>query len=514
MSIDDLKVAVMKQPSLLQYGIDSTLRPKLQFFLDELGISKSVIRRIIYLAPAVMGLSLTVNLRPKVVSIMKLCALHPFQVGSIVSSSPQILLLSRKCKIEPTLRFLSAELRLTEPSDIGKIILTAPRVLNQGLESSIAKKIELLMSNLREKSKEVAISIIRNNPSLLVTSNAVFEGRIKRCPLNTNLATWLLPSAKGRRKSIQQSTTKLQDDPIVASSSPNGSLETLDSVLKIYRSISYAANELDVAESMINRACEINGVYFYPLADLPFKLPIETLRATHHVKSIPISIFTTGGIYPSDSASIARGQRRTGGLALQVFSDGSSHNKYQFLRDFYIAAQSCFGIQVPIDEEDRSKLITVFPLVNPSTKRCELFACSRTLRILEEFLKTKKNDKGIVYDIKVYTDSDYAWKIVKSKERLLEIGSCLTSQEMLSLIGVVSYSVNIDILHPLARSFSRLNGCIETPESAQQAFNNAKVEFLHSMDGISSQKGGLTYIRRLKRQAKFAAMWQYNRETT
>jgi hypothetical protein len=69
--------------------------------------------------------------------------------------------------------------------------------------------------------------------------------------------------------------------------------------------------------------------------------------------------------------------------------------------------------------------------------------------------------------------------------------------------------MNIDILHHLVRSFSRLNGCIEPSESAHQVFDNAKVEFLHSMDRIASQQGGLAFLRRLKRQAKVAAKWEY-----
>jgi hypothetical protein len=507
MSCDELKLAVLKQPSLLQYGVDSALRPKLRFLLDELAVSKSDIGRIIHSAPAAMGLSLTENLRPKVVSIMKLCALHPHQVGFIVSTSPQILLLSQKRKIEPMLRFLSAELMLNDPAVVGQIVMTSPRVLHQGLESSIAKKIDLLMKNSKEKSKEDAVSIIRNNPALLVTSNAVLEGRIERCPSDTSLGTWLLPSTKGRKKTIQQPTTKLGGNTIVATLTSG----SLDSVVKIYRSVPDAAEELGIAESTVSKGCKVNGVYLHSLADLPLKSHRE-LVSSQNLKHFSISIFATGDIYPSDSATIARGQRRTGGLAMMVFSDGSSQSKAQFRRDFYAAAKSCLGIQ-PIDKEKTSNLVTVFPLVNPSIKRCELFACSRALRILEEFLKMKIKE-GTMYDIKVYTDSDYTWKFVKSKSHLLEIGSCYTSQEMLSHLPISGYPINIDILHPLARSFSRLNGCIEPSESAHRAYDNARVEFLHSMDWTTPQNGGLAFVRRLKRQAKSSAKWQYDSEPT
>ena len=529
MSLDDLKVAVMKQPSLLQYSVKTTLRPKLKFFVDELGIAKPLISRIIRTAPASMGLSLVENLRPKIVSIMKLCSLRPVQVGSVVSTSPQILLLSRKSKIEPTLKSISTELRITEPSEIGNIVLSTPRVLNQGLESSIATKIELLMKYSKtEKSRDTAIRILRCNPALLVTSNAVLEDRIERCPFDTtDLATWLRPTTKGRRKAISQQstipTTTLSDDPIVVSSSPYSSLDSLDSVIRIYRNVEYAAKELDKAKSMIVESCNTNtgldGMYYKSLSNLPFTTPREPPTISHDTKTIPISIFTTGGIYPSDSATVARGQRRSGGLVIQIFSDGSRHDKSQFLRNFHNAAQSCFGQHVPIEIQDESsKLIAVFPLVNPSKKRCELFACTRALRIIEELLRVERNDdSNVFYGIKVYTDSDYVWKIVKSKARLLEIGSSSSSQEMLTrYFDEVNYSVNVDILYPLVRSFSRLNGRIEpadtTATTTQKEFINTKVEFVHSMDGVTSIRGGLMYVRKLKRQAKFAAMGQYYRE--
>ena len=167
MSSHDIKEAVLKQPSLLQYGINSTLRPKLDFFVKELGMEESSVSRLVKLAPAVLGLSLTDNLRPKVASIMKLCDLSPYDIGYIVSTSPQELLLSQKNKIEPTLRYLCTALMLTKPRELGEIVLKAPRVLRQGIETSLARKIEMLTNCNAQKSRSIAISIIRNNPSLL-----------------------------------------------------------------------------------------------------------------------------------------------------------------------------------------------------------------------------------------------------------------------------------------------------------------------------------------------------------
>lgn len=515
MSIDDMKLAILKQPSLLQYNVNATLRPKVQFFVKELGISDTLVGRIVKLAPATMGLSLNENLRPKVVSIMLMCNLGPRDVGFLISSSPQILLLSQKGKIEPTLRFLSTALMLREPRELGDVVMAAPRVFHQGLETSIAKKIEILAMNTKEKSKIIAASIIRNNPSLLSTSNAVLVGRIERyLRRDKDLLSSFLPSTKGRKISLQRTeTTALEGYPIA--SSPT--LHSLDSVTAIYASPARAAKELGIAERAILEACKtgkpvFNDTYLCSLDNSAWTLsrrpPIHNSERPSNA-TIPISIFCSGGVHPSDSANVARGQRRTGGIAIQVFTDGSRHDKPQFLREFAAAARACLGIRVPIekDDDDGSRLLAVFPLVNPSKYRCELFSCSRALAVMEEYLKSVWNDRrlgeddNMLYDIRIYTDSNYCWKLVKSKERLIELGSHRTAQVMLSQLGTVNYPVNIDILHPLARSFGRLND-IPTVE----------VAFLHSMEAINQENGGQSIVKRLKRQAKIAAMWQFNRD--
>jgi len=459
-----------------------------------------------------MGLSLTDTLRPKVTSIMKLCALHPYEVGMMVAISPQTLFVSQK-KTEQALKYLASALSLDE-RDLGELILKAPRLLRQGLDTSLMKKIDLiaeaLPSTTEDDSKRVAAEILRQNPALFDTSNSVLTERIERCVYaKKDVAQYLLPSQKGRKKLFQYPTREM-GDPILMSS-----VETFDSLSKIYPDAASAAKEMGMKKLDIVKACKdglpVDGHYFssliYPRV-VKSKTPSTT--TTNRARTVFVSMFCSGGIYPSDNLETTRGHSATGGFAIQIASEGIP-DETRLLFEISNAANKCFGIRVPLGRErSGNKLLTVFPLVNPSRNRCDLFACASALRVLEAFLATKRNDMQLFYDIEVYTDSTYAWKFVRDQERLMSLGSCFTSQEMLSKLDATDGSAsNIDIFHPLARSFSRLNGQEEPPQSKNhRPFYNSRINFCSSFDS----KLQPSEIKTLHKLAKSAAMWQFNRE--
>merc|ERR1712216_427205 len=106
------------------------------------------------------------------------------------------------------------------------------------------------------------------------------------------------------------------------------------------------------------------------------------------------------------------------------------------------------------------------------------YAAQSSLMIVESFLRASKRTDDF-YDINIYTDSSYVWKLVNSKEKLLQIGGA-SSNEMLAHFNMPNYAIHIDILHPLVRSFCRLNGGDEP--SRLRAFDDVSVQFRHAMD--------------------------------
>lgn len=514
MSVDQIKMSVLKQPSLLQYSIPLTLQPKLSFFVQELGIPEESIGKLISKAPALMGFSLADNLRPKVASIMKRCALNQFEVGSIVATSPPVLLLNQQSKIEPALSFLADSLKVDEPRELGELLLAAPRVLHHSI-ASIDEKIIMLTECL--SSRKAAIRTLRDNPALLVSSNDVLRDRIERCVgAEKSVLECLRPSSKGRKRLIQQTLATGGGDPILVSSD----LSFL-SLSRIYPDAMAAAeatgvSKSDVLQASLSGDC-VDGDYF---SFLSANGKSTTNRRLMNVdpKKATISIIVTGGIYPKETENVARGQTRTGGVALQMMVDGTDDNeRAQLYRDFDNAAALCFGIRVALEEEDDgSNQIAIFPLINPSRNRCELFACSGALRVMETLLKAKRKESGDskAYDINIFTSSNYAHKLLKSKGRLLQLGKCFGPSDMMAEFDDMPRPyVNIDIFHPLARSFSRLNGQEEPPLSKHRAFNNTNVTFFHIMDGILwDRKDGADFAKSLRRQALLAAKWQYEKE--
>lgn len=512
MSVLNIKKSVLKQPSLLQYSVDSSLRPKLQFFVDELKVPPEFVGKIIESAPALMGLSLSKNLRPKAKSIIMMCSMTSREVGSIVATSPQVFLLSQK-NIDSTLEFISSELTLTYPRELGEMLLSAPRILLQSLDSSLSIKINRLRYVF--KSKKIANEVFKANPRLLVLTKKVLEDRIQRCiEANRDLEKDFMPSKKGRKKLVRLPTTSDIEYTVFLSTDVD-----FNSVSGIFPDHRSAARHLGISEREILDACKekisIQGRYVYALDESRTPIKHQVLSPARQVattRNITFSIFVSGSVYPRDNFDSARGRTKSGGLALSISADRRDVESRQMLEQLHVAARSSFGIHVPITvDDDEKRILAVFPFVNPSRNRCELFACYGALRVIESFVNQRLDNIQHVLDFKVFTNSNYAWKLVRNKDRLNQLGLAVSSQEMLAQLDESASFPNIDIFHPLARIFCRLNQAKPDKSSSHSNDHCVRIEFAHNMDNALTN-GGTLIARDLNRHAEMAAMWQYNRE--
>ena len=156
-----------------------------------------------------MGLSLQHNLRPKAATIRNRCNLTKDEFAILITTVPSILLFSLKKKIEACFTFLTVELELSL-DELGSIILRSPRILSHGVDTSLSPKIKMLKDALvnEGRSNDVnrdAIMIIKKNPALLATTNAILQSRINKYldDIDTTLSEALKPRAVGRKKMVK-----------------------------------------------------------------------------------------------------------------------------------------------------------------------------------------------------------------------------------------------------------------------------------------------------------------------
>ena len=311
MKPDELKKAILKQPSLLQYSVDLSLRPKMEFLNKELGISVDHMSRIISLAPSIMGLSLDQNLRPTVNTIVDLCDLSPEKVGQIIITCPSILTLSLKRKIEPCLIFLSTRLRHTTPNQLGSVIQKVPRVLLQGIETSLIPKIEMIQlafeeevaatggggTSSKEKISKKTASILNQNPALLVTTNSILKSRLEKYLQNpsVSLNDALQPQNNGRKPKFDgtdaaTTTTKVsRRRPVIQFSK-----DTLE-IIHTFSSVEDAANQLALSKSGIYGACNqgklLKGKAFAYANDDTMNPALSSSQMETNDKSLPTKSF-------------------------------------------------------------------------------------------------------------------------------------------------------------------------------------------------------------------------------
>jgi len=540
-----LKEAIAKQPSLLQYSINSTLRPKLDFLIKELAIEEDSVSRIIRAAPAILGLSLEQNLRPKVALLQDECNLSTQEIANMIITVPAILLLSLKQKIEPCLDFLRTELRLFSPEELGHLIQRSPRILTHGVYTSLSPKIQMITNGLitegadsAESAFEQALNIIKANPSLLVTTNALLQARINKYLKDDkdDLAEFLKPRTVGRKKIAKpveedQSALTIEDKKKKRKQNQKRVIEVNNdqTIVNIYPSVKEAATLLGVSVSSIHAACgkgkEVKGKYLrysndsvddrrprYSFQDLK-TLPFTLYEMEGSTRTVSIAAFASGCIYPSDDINSARGMRKAGGIAIHV------PQATPFEDIFQDAVRMSFGMIMPRTVEGASNETGIvqagFPFLRPSRARCDLYACHGALKVILQLLKQAAEVRDMQdtdVNIDIYTDSTYALALLKDTDSLLEWGSAPTLEDSLfeGMPGPRSLA-NPDLLFPLTKTMHRMtnNAVINRHRNKRLCIGKSvNINFRYVRD-LPFDEDNSQRIMDLHASARFAAMWQF-----
>jgi len=482
MTFSELRPAILKQPSLLQYSINATLQPKLDYLLHTLSIPISSIPRIIKTSPATLGLSFP-NLNITISTIQTHCDLSLEQIGIIVSTSPPILTLGWKTKIEPMLVFLSKALYLQSKSDLGFMIQFAPRILLQNIQRSIIPKLQMLeqaveqelgkekgetnsktvfsvfdaqMQELMEVgvdvggnlSKVYTALMMRRNPSLLCTTNDIFRRRLGKWNLKQEqpsssqkvpptLVEEFAPTNRGRKRLFSPLNI----------SNPNSVVQKMN--VKEVDSNFRPKIEKDKS-SIIPRALvpvstskkTRKKIYEWDRISILEEVSLDTPKKKRSPSKLendksptPITVYVSGSVFPTDNIKEVRGQRRSGGISL-YFPQIHHQDSPSLQRLFESCSESCFGTIMPKtkggDGTDYSCGIVSlgFPFLRPSRNRCDLYSCYAALKVIAEMLQQVEDKDGRLKDanfhIDICTDSGYAWTLLQQSDRLAHLGQNLS----------------------------------------------------------------------------------------
>ena len=493
----ELKEALLKQPSILHYSVEN-LQSKVHFFRDELFISRPVLSRIILAAPAILGLSLSDNIRPKVATLMIRCRFEPEEIGLIVATVPSILALSTKRKIEPCLSYLSVALRLPDEVSLGRIVKGAPRVLTQSINASLEPKIRLMNEALEQERQEMSLvdqpkvmDLCMENPALLVTTNDILARRVRSCQNNTftTLSKTLRPSTKGRKPKFE-----IVRGRVIAVG--GGRVEE------------YQKEMLTGEGPTRNNMAEA-------ITSLMSSGPSLSELASANVRNataLSITAFISGQVFPTDTAGNVRGISQCGGMAVQIAQRLSG-------RQLKIAAESSTTAVIGEKENagsnfDRGLILLRFPHLRPSRRRCDLCACELALKIILNFLKESASSYDLSQfnvRVEICSDSSYVYKMVKDRDNLLRWGSYTSIDHFAYGGSRPNHFANPDILYPLSQHLVDLTSARPRGSDDLCLGKSVNVVFKHTSEVCSGRVSELT-TRQMNEYARQAAMWVFDRD--
>lgn len=489
MNVRDLRRSVIRHPSLLQYSVDSSLRPKFSFFQEELFVPANKLAKVVTTTPGILGLSLEENIRPSSRSFMDYLEMTPEEFGALVTTAPQILASSWKSNLEPKLSYLINRLDL-DTSKLKVIVKAAPRLLLYNIERSIEPKLSMIEEVLQCSRSSCSIAqVVLASPSMLVTTNDSLRKRLDRAKI----------------KSLGSGS-----DAYTAQLSPRTELELMPTNRRPLTNDDAIMRQLQVTVPKdVGSSCLISDI----------ASSTYVLERGYAPGFVPIIVYVAGRVFPRDSLERVRGSYRKGGVAL--FFPQIAYGSPQFNLKFAQIARACFRQLLPETEYDFFGSEGVasfgFPGLWPSRTRTELAACHSALRavllLLVQEAGVNPNAKHESFQVDIYTASEAVWRLLRNETQLLEWGEYESIKSFRKSPAGSKASNNGDLLFPLCKTISRMMGycsVIDQNGNTIRLGEQVKIRFLHASDGNTNDES----IRALGALARVAARWYYDMDNT
>ena len=508
LTAQQLRQVCGKKPAVLQYSVDANLQPKLDFFADTLEIPETALVRLTCSHTELWGRSLERHLRPMSVSFADRVGLSPAEFGQMAVRAPELLLCHYENNLQVKLNFLQDRLGL-EPDELKAMILATPRILMQSMEYSLQPKIGFLEQASASKGKEQQESraVLKENPSLLLTSKTVLKDRLERALTasseNTTLSDLLdrsLAAKRARRKSKAVLLVTLSNPVQVKLEFPNVAAAAIHAgisksnmyhVVRQGRSLQgkkyIYANTTTI--SMANPTPLLSSGERLPLTlnspTISVTQPLDSTTVASSTGSISLVVCAAGRAYPPENA--VRGRRRAGGLAFRVPT--------WTLNDWRKVCANLWTSQRMRLLSDGKTMVIAYQYTRPSRPRCSLYACREALRAASQWLEYQEEPHRTI-DITIETDSNYVLDLLRNTSQVLEWGKAKTKDDFVYTGPLPVYQVNQDILYPLARIFYHLvqqdQPALATPvnESPLVRGHNVTVCFVHSNRDLSNRQVG------------------------
>ncbi|KAG7673774.1 hypothetical protein KSW81_006965 [Nannochloris sp. 'desiccata'] len=171
LSQEELAKVIVKCPRILEYRSEETIRPRLEF-LEKAGVAESDIAKVVIRAPMIMALSLSETLEPRAAFLRKEVGLPHGKggLGKLIARHPQILTCSEEMMRQRT-EYLKTDCGLAA-NEIARAVLAHPQVLHYKIDS-MKERVDYLQRSVGMTEKQVACAIARFPQifSLAIASN-------------------------------------------------------------------------------------------------------------------------------------------------------------------------------------------------------------------------------------------------------------------------------------------------------------------------------------------------------